>query len=105
MIAEKYDFIGVEEDDYFEFIRIGPKGEITKVVQFTLIDPKQSIYNLGLGDKDPITNEINDNVSTNSRYLNDISKNFEIYGLKEQNHEWERFKESSDYIAFIINRN
>jgi len=40
-----------------------------------------------------------------SRYLNDISKNFEIYGLKEQNHEWERFKESSDYIAFIISRN
>jgi hypothetical protein len=32
MIAEKYDFISLEDDDYFEFVSVGPKGEITKVV-------------------------------------------------------------------------
>ncbi|MBK9737093.1 MAG: hypothetical protein IPO92_19920 [Saprospiraceae bacterium] len=67
MIAEKYDFISVEDDDYFEFVSIGPKGEITKVVQFILIDQERSIYNLGLGDKNPATNEIIDNVATNNK--------------------------------------
>jgi hypothetical protein len=148
MIAEKYDFVGIEDDDYFEFVSTGPKGKITKVVQFILIDQERSIYNLGLGDKDPLTNEIIDNLASNnkdtdkilatigeigrqflerkpdasvlfegnsksrnrlyrmsiSKYLNDVSKNFAIFGLKEQNLEWERFKESSDYIAFIISK-
>lgn len=35
----------------------------------------------------------------------DISIYLAFFGLKEQNHEWERFKESSDYIAFNISRN
>lgn len=148
MIAEKYDFISLEDDDYFEFVSVGPKGEITKVVQFILIDFERSIYNLGLGDKNTLTNEIIDNVASNnkdtdkifatigeigrqflerkpdaavlfegnsksrnrlyrmgiSKYINDISKNYIIFGLKEQNLEWERFKESSDYIAFIISK-
>jgi hypothetical protein len=148
MIVEKYDFVGIEDNDYFEFVSIGPKGEITKVVQFILIDEERGIYNLGLGDKDQHTNEIIDNLASNNidtdkilatvgeigrqflerkpdasvlfegnsksrnrlyciginKYLYDISKKFSIFGLKEQNFEWERFKESSDYIAFIITK-
>ena len=33
MIAEKYDFIGEENGDYFEFVCNGTKEGITKVVR------------------------------------------------------------------------
>ncbi len=34
----------------FEFVSVGPKGAITKVVRFQEINVKD-IYNLGFGDK------------------------------------------------------
>jgi hypothetical protein len=71
MISEKYDFTGSDEGTYFEFISIGPKGNIIKAVQFLLIDPIEQIYSLGLGDRDPLTNQIDDKVVTNN---NDTQK-------------------------------
>jgi hypothetical protein len=49
----------------FEFESVGVKGSITKVVRFSEINVK-GYYNLGFGDKDPITNFISDlSVSNN----------------------------------------
>lgn len=49
----------------FEFISVGPKGDVTKVVRYSEINIK-SFYNLGFGDKDPITNYISDLTVTNN---------------------------------------
>lgn len=49
----------------FEFISIGPKGYITKIVRYTEINIK-GFYNLGFGDKDPVTGLISDLTVTNN---------------------------------------
>ena len=49
----------------FEFVSTGPKGNITKVVRYTEINVK-GFYNLGFGDKDPITGYISDLTITNN---------------------------------------
>lgn len=67
MLLEKYDFKGSDEGTYFEFISNGPKGNIIKAVQFTLIDPIEQTYSLGLGDRDPFTNQIDDEVVTDNK--------------------------------------
>jgi hypothetical protein len=43
------------------------KGNIIKAVQFILIDSIEEIYSLGLGDRDPITNQIDDEVVTDNK--------------------------------------
>ncbi len=45
----------------FEFISIGKKGEIVKVVQYSPTGIP-NVYNLGFGDKDLITGKISDSV-------------------------------------------
>ncbi len=55
---------GLELSSY-EFISEGPKGLITKRIQFTLINQDQ-VYNLGFGDKDPASGEINDLAISNN---------------------------------------
>ncbi len=56
-----YSFYQIEEDTQFYFESVGPKGVIQKVVIFSLIsDP--NIYNLALGDLNPNTREIDDQV-------------------------------------------
>lgn len=47
----------------FEFISTGPKGHITKIVRYTELNVK-GFYNLGFGDKDPITGYISDRAIT-----------------------------------------
>lgn len=54
----------------FEFTSIGPKGGITKVVRYREINVR-SIYNLGFGDKEPVSGYINDLSITNN---NDCQK-------------------------------
>jgi hypothetical protein len=49
----------------FEFVSTGPKGNITKVVRYTEINVK-GFYNLGFGDKDPVTGFISDLTVTNN---------------------------------------
>jgi hypothetical protein len=48
----------------YEFKSIGPKGNIKKIVRFTQID--DTIYNLGFGDLEEETGEINDTRVTNN---------------------------------------
>ncbi len=48
----------------YEFISIGPKGNIKKIIRFTQI--KSSVYNIGFGDLDEETGEISDVAVTNN---------------------------------------
>jgi hypothetical protein len=58
--------VGISEDfQTFEFESVGIKGKITKVVRFSEINVK-GYYNLGFGDKDPITNFISDLTVSNN---------------------------------------
>jgi len=64
----KYDKYQLESDKkllVFEFISIGPKGKVKKIVQYSETNLKD-FYNLGFGDKDENTGEISDLVITNN---------------------------------------
>lgn len=64
MMLERYKIKASHDLMIFGFTSIGPKGNISKVVQYTEIYP--DIYNLGFGDKDELTGEINDRVTTDN---------------------------------------
>ena len=49
----------------FEFISVGQKGNVIKVVRYSEINVK-GFYNLGFGDKDPITGFLSDLTVTNN---------------------------------------
>jgi len=62
-----YDLISSEDRLSFEFYSDGPKGEIKKVVQYTKLKRPEIVYNLGFGDFNPETGEIDDlSVSNNA---------------------------------------
>jgi len=64
---DKYTYIKVPEIYYYEFFSEGPKGKIKKVVRYRLIEETTfPIYNLGFGDWDDETNDINDLITTNN---------------------------------------
>lgn len=66
MKLDRYELIAGENLTTFEFTSEGPKGKIDKLIQFTETDRK-GVYNLGFGDKDLLTGEIDDlSVSNNS---------------------------------------
>lgn len=48
----------------FSFISEGKNGKIEKVIRYEKIT--DDVFNLGFGDKDPITGKINDKVVTNN---------------------------------------
>ncbi len=60
MSLEKYDFRYTSDYTRFEFISIGRKGSIIKVIEYAQISENPSIYNLGFGDKNVLTGEIDD---------------------------------------------
>jgi len=62
---EKYDLIAGENLTTFEFISDGTKGKIYKIIQFSSTN-YHNVYNLGFGDKDVITGEIDDKVVSNN---------------------------------------
>lgn len=49
----------------FEFTSVGRKGRVKKIVQYVEANLKD-LYNLGFGDKDEKTGEINDTIITNN---------------------------------------
>lgn len=65
MKHEKYQLESDKNLLLFEFTSIGPKGRIKKIVQYTETNLKD-YYNLGFGDKDEMTGELNDLVITNN---------------------------------------
>ena len=68
MIDDRYDVRTSPDVETFEFDSIGSKGTIEKVVHYTEIS--KGFYNLGFGDKDPLTGLLSDLAVTN----NDDSK-------------------------------
>jgi hypothetical protein len=65
MNLEKYELKSGEELEVFEFVSVGPKGKITKLVQYTPTNYK-NLFNLGFGDKNAETGEIDDGVISNN---------------------------------------
>ena len=61
----RYEYSAENELNIFEFDSIGNKGKITKIVQYTKMSVK-GYYNLGFGDLDIETREINDEIITNN---------------------------------------
>lgn len=61
MHVEKYELRSGEKLQVFEFVSIGPKGRITKLVQYLPTNYK-NLYNLGFGDKNLDTGEFDDNI-------------------------------------------
>ena len=65
MNVEQYQLKSGLELLTYEFISEGPKGLITKRIQFKLVN-RQGVYNLAFGDKDPETGEIDDKAISNN---------------------------------------
>ena len=65
MKYEKYQLESDRKLLLFEFTSDGPKGKIKKNVQYAETNLK-NYFNLGFGDKDEQTGEINDEVITNN---------------------------------------
>ena len=65
MLDDRYDVDTSQDFLTFEFVSSGPKGNIIKVVHYTEINIK-GFYNLGFGDKDPVTGYISDLSVTNN---------------------------------------
>ena len=71
MKSEKYETLYDNSNNLYEFLSIGPKGIIKKVIQFEKINGiNKNIYNLTLGDLNEI-GRINDLVVSNN---NDTAK-------------------------------
>lgn len=65
MKIARYQLTAGHELLAYEFISEGPKGLISKRIQFTLVN-REGVYNLALGDKDHLTGEIDDKVVSNN---------------------------------------
>lgn len=61
----RYEYSTEEELFFFEFESIGNNGKIKKIVQYTKMSVK-GFYNLGFGDYNDETKEINDEIVTNN---------------------------------------
>ena len=71
MIDNRYPVKASEDLTSFEFDSIGPKGVIRKVVVYNEIDLK-GYFNLGFGDKDPISGYISDQSISNNNDSNKV---------------------------------
>ncbi len=65
MSLNRYDLRAGEELEVFEFTSVGPKGKIPKIVQYSKTNYK-GVYNLGFGDKNLDTGELDDLAISNN---------------------------------------
>ena len=65
MRVEKYHLKSDNTLTYFEFIRVGSKGAICKMIEFQ-VTSTSGLYNLAFGDKEPETGELDDLAITNN---------------------------------------
>ena len=61
MLLPRYELKSDESLSVFEFLSVGRKGSIPKIVQYSETNLKD-FYNLGFGDKDLQTGEVDDTV-------------------------------------------
>lgn len=64
MLFPLYELEADKSLELFEFVSVGNKGKIAKIVQFLQISG--NLYNLGFGDKDAITGKISDTIVSNN---------------------------------------
>jgi hypothetical protein len=68
MSLDRYDLTSSEDRLSYEFYSDGPKGEIKKVVQFTKLNKRgDNIYNLGFGDYNEETGDVDDLTVSNNK--------------------------------------
>lgn len=65
MHIERYNLKAGKASMVFEFTSIGPKGNIRKIVQYSQTN-YHGLYNLGFGDKNSATGEIDDQIISNN---------------------------------------
>jgi hypothetical protein len=66
MNEESYNYEKGPEIYYYEFYSDGPNGKIKKMVQFQQISSDEEIFNLGFGDVNTESGQVNDlSVSNN----------------------------------------
>ena len=65
MQLDRYPLKAEESLMVFEFISIGPKGHISKLIKFSETNLKD-VYNLAFGDKDLTTGDLNDLAISNN---------------------------------------
>ena len=65
MKLERYELKAENTLMVFEFVSDGPKGKIKKLIQYSETNLKD-FYNLGFGDEDALTGDIDDKVITNN---------------------------------------
>lgn len=65
MKVEKYHLKSDNSFSYFEFISIGSKGAVRKMIEFQ-ITSVPNLYNLAFGDKNPETGELDDLAVSNN---------------------------------------
>ena len=121
----RYEYATEDELNIFEFVSVGNKGKVTKIVQYTEMTIK-GYYNLGFGDLDIETKEINDEIVTNNgdghiyatgsneartrlyrmgitNNLEELKKDFHVYGLRNDQ-VFEHFIVGEDYLGFLVTR-
>ncbi|MEI9956029.1 MAG: hypothetical protein WDM90_06920 [Ferruginibacter sp.] len=65
MKLDRYELKSDEDLTAFEFLSEGKKGQVEKVIQFSLVN-QNNLYNLAFGDKNLFTGEIEDKVVTDN---------------------------------------
>lgn len=65
MHLDRYELKSGEALEVFEFVSVGIKGRIVKLVQYTSTNYKD-LFNLGFGDKNLETGEIDDDIISNN---------------------------------------
>lgn len=66
MKLDRYELKADEPLTTYEFLSEGPKGKIQKIIQFSLVNQIDNVYNLALGDKNYFTGEIDDRIVTDN---------------------------------------
>lgn len=66
MKLDRYELKADEPLTTYEFLSEGPKGKIQKIIQFSLVNQIDNVYNLALGDKYYFTVEIDDRIVTDN---------------------------------------
>lgn len=95
MDIERYEIENNVNSVYFEFISIGSKGSIVKVIKYTKINDEPLVYNLGFGDKNLTHETIDDKAVTNNgdtdRVLATVA--FTIYAF------YKKFPDANIYLS------
>jgi len=65
MILDRYELKAGRNLTTFEFLSQGPKGQITKFIQFQQTN-LPNLYNLAFGDINPVTGQLDDKVITDN---------------------------------------